>query len=542
MGMVHSSEERFFDPGKIYAIIRKNWMVLSRDTLRLRMLILFPLVMIIIFGYTAGRVPTNVPGAIVDYDNSQTSRSIQAELYANNLFSIKHLYGSQDEGRRAIESGDIKILFIIPAGFEKDIQSGRTGAISIILDESDPTIAQITRATTDAFIQRISEGIKTSRLSAISAAARQNQVILSLAACSSADNQEEMARIQSAFADARLTYSGTDSALSGTAQALRNALGQVYDPNAAIASINNNTADSGASIFLIATSVQKQPALDQIAFYRGLQGANAKLFRDTSSIYSDSNLIYANALQQRSALYASCNAMDSASQSFGQIADSAAAASSDAVVSSEIEPYGSGRKGLDFLIPSILALIVFQGAVMGMGRAIAGERKDGSLTRVFLTPTSNVTIISGTLLFYILFETLRSSLIVIIAMLVFGVLIKGSVLSIVFLISIYAAGATGLGMILSVLSKSQEQYMALAMLITLPTLFLAGVFLPIETMPPLLQGVTHILPITYASDALRGVMIKGFAITQVIPDVMFLAGFAALTLALSVLLFKRELI
>ncbi len=179
---------------------------------------------------------------------------------------------------------------------------------------------------------------------------------------------------------------------------------------------------------------------------------------------------------------------------------------------------------------------------MGMGRAIAGERQDGSLTRVFLTPTSNTTIIAGTLLFYIIFETVRSSLIVFAAMLLFGVTIKGSLLDILVLILIYAAGATGMGMIISVMAKSQEQFQALAAVVTLPSMFLAGVFIPIDTMPPILQGITRILPITYASDALRGVIIKGFGLAQVVPDILFLIAFGVGMLALSVLLFKRELI
>jgi len=58
-------------------------------------------------------------------------------------------------------------------------------------------------------------------------------------------------------------------------------------------------------------------------------------------------------------------------------------------------------------------MTLFQGAVMGMGRAVAGEKREGSLTRVFLTPTSNITIITGTLLFYIIFEMIRASFLII---------------------------------------------------------------------------------------------------------------------------------
>jgi ABC-2 type transport system permease protein len=103
-------------------------------------------------------------------------------------------------------------------------------------------------------------------------------------------------------------------------------------------------------------------------------------------------------------------------------------------------------------------------------------------------------------------------------------------------------GAVGIGMVLSVLTSSQEQYMALSMLITLPTMFLSGVFLPIQTMPPALQSVAKILPITYAADAFRGIMIKGFGIAAVMPDLIWLMAFCLITMSLSVILFKRELV
>ncbi len=540
--MTTQTAEKLIDAKKVLAIMRKNWLVLKRDKIRLIMLLMFPIVMILIFGYTAGKVPTNIAGGIVDYDNSITSQHVQAELYANNLFSIKHAYGSQDEGKKAIEQGKIKILFVIPPYFEQDIIAGKTAAISIIVDESDPTIAQLTTASTNAFIQGISEEIKQQRLAMISAQAIGAGKMLSSSRALAIDSETPMQRIRSTYADAGKTYYSTNALLTGVVQSTRNSIGAVYDPNVVTSEINNNTYDTAASAFLLATSAGKQPALAQLALYQGLQGANAKLYGSTSLIYAEANALYANSLAQSRALDASQKALAAAGENFNKIAASISSTPKSPVVVTIIEPYGSGMKAIDFLIPSILALIVFMGAVNGMGRAVAGERKDGSMTRVFLTPTSNITILSGTLLFYIFFETIRSSLIVFMAMMIFGVVIKGSLVSIVLLIWLYAAGATGLGMILSVLSKSEQQFMAFAMLITLPVTFLAGVFLPIETMPAALQGITKILPVSYASDALRGIMIKGFGLQQLMPDVLFLMAFAAITLALSVVLFKRELI
>ena len=540
----NNSVERLIDIGKIYAIVKKNWMVMRSDKIRLVMLMMFPLIMILIYGYTAGALPKYIPAGVVDYDNSPYSNQVVEGLYANQLFIINHRLGSQDEGKKMIEQGDIKILFVIPQGFEDDINAGRTASISVILDQADPT-AQITRATTANYINALSQQITASRLASSAAKAQMSSQYLALAQSSlqrvsSSIDADKMSAMDASFKDAQRISSMTDSGLSSSIQGLQNSIGNVIDENELAATGHNS--DPRAVLASLAAGDAQLTALTQISAYQGLRGSNALLMRDTANIYSNANAIEGSSVADKAVISATYSLLGSAKDAISDSASETQKATQTSLSMNEIMPYGSGRPGLDFLIPGILALIVFQGAVMGMGRAIAGERRDGSLTRVFLTPTSNVTIIVGTLLFYVVFETIRSSIIVFIAMLLFGVSIKGSMVDIFILITIYAVGSTGLGMILSVLSRSQEQFMAIGMLFTLPSMFLSGVFLPIETMPSVFQGIANALPITYASDGLRGIMIKGFTLGQVTPDLMFLGLFALATIALSVALFKRELI
>ncbi|VVB66507.1 ABC-2 family transporter protein [Candidatus Gugararchaeum adminiculabundum] len=542
----NGSVEKFLDFKKVWAIVRKNWMVLKSDKARLAMLMIFPLIMIVVFGSTSGEAPKHIPAAIVDYDNSPMSHMVITDLYSNQLFSIGHQLGSQDEGKRLIASGDIKILFIIPSGFGDDLAAGRSATLSIIVDESDPTVAQITRASTQGFIQQLSTQLSFERVAAISARAERAQGELSTASSIIQDTIDQsdapsFEAMQGSFRNARSISSSTGAGLSQIILGLQNSVGYVINP-IETASLPPTYGPQSALFELLGMSDTQDAAFQQIASYQGLQGANDVLFRDAASIYASANTIYANSLANKAALSVSLKAIDSATGELSDINSDVQAASSPALTLNEIKPYGNGRQGIDFLIPSIIALAAFQGAVMGMGRAIAGERRDGSLTRVFLTPTSNVTIISGTLLFYILLETIRSLILVVSAVLLFGVVISGSLLNIAIIVAIYAAGSTGIGMVLSVMSKSQDQYQAFAMLISLPSMFLSGVFLPVETMPAAFQAVTKVLPITYASDALRGVIVKGFELNMFIPDLIFLAGFFLLTLSLSVLVFKRELV
>ncbi|HQT44743.1 MAG TPA: ABC transporter permease [Candidatus Micrarchaeota archaeon] len=545
-GHGNGSAERLIDLGKVAAIVNKNWLVLKSDKIRLVMLAMFPIIMILIYGFTAGESPKLVAAGIVDYDNSFYSQQVQSYLYSSNLFSIGHVLGSQDEGKAMIDNGGIKILFVIPQGFGADIEAGRPATLSFMVDVSDPTIAEITRAYTQAFVQQISASIATVRIQEIGAHTASANAYLTgasqtLASAYSASSAPEVDAIKYAYSDSLHTSSATIASMSSGITKLRNSMGEPVDQNA-IADSFNYATDQKAALIELANGDSQSAAMQQIGVYQGVLGSASRMASDNGQMHGAAMSLNSKSQKDRAAIAAAAKLVGNSAGELAQAQSAVSKFSPTPVTLEEIQPYGVGRAGLDFLIPSILALIIFQGAVMGLGRAVAGERQDGSLTRVFLTPTSNVTIITGTLLFYILLETVRSSLIVFVAMMLFGVAIKGSLLAVLVMIAIYAAGSTGLGMVLSVIAKSQEQYQSIAMLFSLPIMFLSGVFLPIETMPSAIKVVAQALPVTYMSDAMRGIIIKGFGLEMLVPDIAFLSVFALATVGLSVLLFKRELI
>lgn len=70
-------------------------------------------------------------------------------------------------------------------------------------------------------------------------------------------------------------------------------------------------------------------------------------------------------------------------------------------------------------------------------------------------------------------------------------------------------------------------------------MFLSGVFFPVEQMPAFLQTVSKVLPLTYAVDALRKVMILGAGVEAVIVPLTFLIALGVVTMTVSVPLFDR---
>jgi len=543
------SDEKLIDFEKIKAIMQKNWIVLRSDKMRLVPMLMFPIVMIVIFGYTTGVTPKDLPAALVDYDNSVLSNQVAGQLQTLQVLSIEHRFGTESEGRRALDAGEIQVLIIIPPGFGKAIQEGRSASIKLFVDESEPTVAQIAQQSVAVFVKGLSSQISLQRLSQQQreAAYARSQLAAAQAVLLYGDGTgadayrlalQSLASAQSsARANIRTTQASAQSAASGLSMPSNQDL--LRSPEFLL---NTALVDPASRAAQVKSIAQQQALLGQIAAYNALAGRDAAALRQI--VLAQVQLAKWNAADaalqaQRESASASVSSADAVLE---DVATADLAALTDPIHLEQESAYGYNRQGIDFLLPSLLALIIFQGAVQGMGRAIAGERKDGSLTRVFLTPTSNVTILVGTQLFYIVFEAFRSSFIVFLAVLLFGVKISGSIVETLLIIVLFSAGAVGVGMLMSAMAKGEEQYMPLAMMVSLPMIFLAGVFFPIQTMPAPLKTLAEIIPLKYAADALRGVMIKGFSILTVLPDIAYLVVFALVTFAVSLVVFKREVL
>ena len=533
-GKIISYKEKAVDFKKIGAIVQKNFIVIMRDKARILPLLLFPIFMIMVFGFTSGNTPKHIATAIIPYDSSMLSQRIQQEISNSDVFSIRKVLSTEGEGKKLLDKGEIKVLVEIPPNLQEKIDSGEDAAITVVVDESDSSVSSISKQTLNAITSRISKQLSLEKISYFQESVESS--FNKVKNYNSATNQ--YAVIAGKVSDAQSKVQSVNDVIAGYAYSLESSL--TYPTPFAGAEIKYGQGNSSFNV----TYLPETPA------YLGTK-AQIAVFRQSSSTLSSAE----NDLQGAKQISSQQDEKMQSSQNYKSFHDNVAIPSIEIQKFSSSKPekiiqplsyeekpaYGTGKRNIDFLIPSIIALTIFQGAVMGMGRAVAGEKNDGSLTRVFLTPTSNITIVLGTLIFYIIFEIFRSSFLILIAMGLFSIKIEGSLLSVFAIVFIYAGVSTAIGMFISSLVKTEQQYFGMAMLVSMPTLFLAGAFFPIQSMPKFLQAVAAFLPVTYAADALRGVMIKGFSLFTVSYDIFILTLFLAITLGACFMVFKRNL-
>jgi ABC-2 type transport system permease protein len=121
----------------------------------------------------------------------------------------------------------------------------------------------------------------------------------------------------------------------------------------------------------------------------------------------------------------------------------------------------------------------------------------------------------------------------------FGVNIQGNIFLVFGLLLLGIFSFVGLGIVITSFTKDQETAQMLMMTLMFPMMFLSGVFFPIESMPWYMQTVSRFLPLTYAADALRKVMVLGAGIPAISTELIILIAFGIVMTAIAVPVFRR---
>ena len=195
----------------------------------------------------------------------------------------------------------------------------------------------------------------------------------------------------------------------------------------------------------------------------------------------------------------------------------------------------------EFVAPGITAMIVMMSLMTGLPHAISYERDVGTLDGMLVAPTSRLSIILGKVMAQTVRGVVQAAIIFAIAIGLFGVVIYGNPLLVIALVLLTVFSFVGLGILITSFADREETATMVMMTLMFPMMFLSGVFFPIQQMPWYMQDVAQILPLTYATTALRRVIVLGAGLPAVWPDVLILLVVGIVLLAIAVPLFKKAM-
>jgi ABC-2 type transport system permease protein len=194
---------------------------------------------------------------------------------------------------------------------------------------------------------------------------------------------------------------------------------------------------------------------------------------------------------------------------------------------------------IDFLVPGIVGMTVMQLGLFGVAFGFVQLKRTGALRRLFATPTSPAYFLSAQVASRLVLGYVQVVILIGIGIW-FGLQMFGSwlVLAVIVGLALLIFLAVGFGV--AGWAKNEDQAAPVANLISLPMLFLSGVFFPRDAMPEFLRSITQFMPLTYVNEALRGVMNEGAGLADLGPQLLGMGVWAVITFVIAVRLFKWE--
>ena len=195
----------------------------------------------------------------------------------------------------------------------------------------------------------------------------------------------------------------------------------------------------------------------------------------------------------------------------------------------------------DSIAPVFIGIFSFFFVFILTSVAFLRERSQGTIERVMVSPLTRVELVIGYICGFTLFALVQSLLILLFVIFALRVHYSGN-LALVFLVSaLLTIGSVNLGIFLSTFAQNEFQIVQFIPLVFGLQIFLSGIFWPIAQLPAVLRPLSYIMPLTYANDALRGVMLKGFDFIGIIGQLGALVLFALVMVLLSATTMRRQI-
>jgi ABC-2 type transport system permease protein len=209
-----------------------------------------------------------------------------------------------------------------------------------------------------------------------------------------------------------------------------------------------------------------------------------------------------------------------------------------------IEPrvyYNPSLDGRLFFVPGVAATVVLIVVVIVTALGISREKESGTLEQVMVTPIRPTVLVLGKTLPYALIGLLDFVAVIAAGALLFDVPLRGSMLLLLGGGALYLVNLVALGTLIGTVSRNQQQALIGAMFFSLPAILLSGFVTPIENMPQWLQPWTVANPVRHSTELLRGVLLKGARVNELLPQLVVMAGLGFATYAFAAALLRRRM-
>jgi ABC-2 type transport system permease protein len=366
---------------RFVALLRKEWLQMTRDPITLRFIIALPMMQLFLFGYAINTNPKNLPAGLLSVEHSKYERTIIAALRNSGYYNIS-LLSSEAEAERALAQGELLFVINIPPNFDRSIDRGETPSVLVDADATDPTAI----------------GYATAALPALAAVLNRDLPPVS----------------------------------------------------------------------------QTEPLPPPFQFV-------------VHARYNPEQLTVLN------------------------------------------------------IVPGLICIVLIFSTVFVTALSITRERERGTMENLLAMPVRPIEVMLAKIVPYIFVGYVQVALILIVSILFFQLPVRGSVPLLLVALGLFIVGNLALGITFSTLSTNQMQAIQFAQFTLLPSIFLSGFMFPFKGMPIWAQWVGEVFPTTHAIRIVRGLLLKGNHLPDILPEVWPIALFTLAVVVIAIWCYRETL-
>ncbi len=202
---------------------------------------------------------------------------------------------------------------------------------------------------------------------------------------------------------------------------------------------------------------------------------------------------------------------------------------------------GMEFSGFDQSIPSVMGFVLTLLVLIISSLILKRETIGGTEERLLTTPLRVSERLLGYVVALLILSMLMIGAILVIGVFVFAAVIQGSFLLLILLLILFGLTNIFMSVFLSNFARNEIQAVQAAVLISLPSMALAGIFMPVISFPPYVQTISHFIPLYYGVRIFEGIMLKGWGVDMLWPDILAISIFAAAFLILALVTVKDKL-
>jgi ABC-2 type transport system permease protein len=203
--------------------------------------------------------------------------------------------------------------------------------------------------------------------------------------------------------------------------------------------------------------------------------------------------------------------------------------------------YNPAQKSAVFIVPGIVGVLLTITMTLITSTAIVRERERGTLEQLIVTPIGKSSLMLGKLIPFMLVGYVQMTVVLSLGVWFFDIPIRGSLPLLYLLSLVFIVASLGVGLLISTVARSQVQAMQLSFFFLLPNILLSGYIFPRAAMPEPAQWLGLLLPLTYFLDILRGVLLKGIGVSDLLRQLGALSALALVLFTVSVRRFSKTL-